>query len=55
MSDEYKERQLDIDDIRTYCRIVTALGITIEIQEQIDAVYDVVERETVRMEINHNQ
>ncbi len=36
-------RALSLDDIRTYCRIVTALGKTIEIQQAIDKLYDAVE------------
>ena len=39
-----KERRLDLDDIRTYCWIVTAIGLTITIQEQIDALYLEAER-----------
>ena len=31
-----KRRRLDLDDIRTYCRITTAIGITITIQQEID-------------------
>jgi hypothetical protein len=34
-----QERQLSLDDIRTYCRIVTALGRTSAIQGEIDARY----------------
>ena len=34
-----KERRLELDDIRTYCRIVTAIGHTLTIQQQIDALY----------------
>ena len=34
-----KERRLGLDDIRTYCRIVTALERTLTIQQQIDALY----------------
>jgi predicted helicase len=44
-----KERRLELDDIRTYCRIVTALGRTIELQQQIDAIYPEVESNTVPM------
>jgi predicted helicase len=33
------ERQLSLDEVRTYCRIVTALARTIEIQREIDALY----------------
>jgi len=42
-----KESRLELDDIRTYCRIVTALGLTIEIQKQIDALYPDVEGTTL--------
>jgi len=34
-----RERRLDLDDIRTYCRIVTALKLTIDVQREIDALY----------------
>lgn len=34
-----KERRLGLDDIRAYCRIVTALGRSLTIQHQIDALY----------------
>lgn len=44
-----RERRLELDDIRTYCRIVTALGRTLEIQRQIDAIYPEVERQTVTL------
>ena len=39
-----QERLLEVDDIRTYCRIVTALGLTLDIQERIDRLYPGVER-----------
>jgi predicted helicase len=39
-----QERHLEVDDIRTYCRIVTALGLTLGIQERIDRLYPGVER-----------
>jgi hypothetical protein len=42
-----QERRLELDDIRTYCRIVTALGLTIEIQEKLDALYPGVEKSVV--------
>ncbi len=42
-----RERRLEIDDIRTYCRIVTALARTIEIQQEIDILYPDIERNTV--------
>ncbi|GEM_PF-1613659 len=36
-----------LDDIRTYCRIATAIQKTIEIQKAIDIIYPEAERETV--------
>lgn len=41
------DRRLDLDDIRTYCRIVTAIGLTVKLQSEIDALYADVEKETV--------
>jgi hypothetical protein len=40
-----QECRLELDDIRTYCRIVTALARTIAIQTEIDALYPAVEAE----------
>lgn len=34
-----RERRLELDDIRDYCRIVTAVGRTLALQSQIDALY----------------
>jgi predicted helicase len=48
-----KERQLTLEEIKTYCRIVTALQRTIEIQEEIDALYPGVEERCV--EIDHDK
>ena len=42
-----RERRLELDDIRTYCRIVTALGRTLALQGEIDTLYPAVERETI--------
>jgi len=42
-----KERTLAIDDIQTYCRIVTAIGKTIGIQQEIDELYPGVEESVV--------
>lgn len=42
-----KERRLDLDDIRTYCRMVTAIGITIGIQQELDMVYPDIEQNLV--------
>ena len=43
------DKQLDLDDIRTYCRIVTALTCTIAIQTEIDDLYRAVENNVVEM------
>ena len=42
-----KERRLELDDIRTYCRMVTAIGITIGIQQELATVYPDVEQNVV--------
>jgi len=42
-----QERRLELDDIRTYCRIVTALGLTLDIQKQLDLLYPDVEKNVV--------
>ena len=42
-----KERRLDLQDIRTYCQMVTAIGITIGIQQELDIVYPDVEQNLV--------
>lgn len=42
-----KERHLELDDVRTYCRIVTALGRTIGLQSEIDKLYPAVEKDTL--------
>jgi hypothetical protein len=34
-----RERRLDLGEIRTYCRIVSALKHTVEAQREIDALY----------------
>jgi hypothetical protein len=38
-------RRLELDDIRTYCRIVTALKQTIDIQGEINALCPGIEKE----------
>ncbi len=38
---------LALDDIRTYCRIVTSLKHTLSIQQEIDALYSQVESATI--------
>jgi predicted helicase len=47
-----QERRLELDDIRTYCRIVTALGRTIAIQEELDALYPRIEQDLVTGVLN---
>ena len=42
-----KERRLSLDDIRTYCRMVTAIGLTLTIQQELDMVYADVENNLV--------
>ncbi len=42
-----KDRRLKLEDIQTYCRIVTAIGHTIRIQEQLDDLYPEVEKDLV--------
>ncbi len=42
-----QERRLELDDIRTYCRIVTALGRTLAIQTEIDVLYPGIEKNVV--------
>jgi predicted helicase len=44
-----RERRLELDDIRTYCRIVTALARTMEIQQEIDALYPGVESNLIEV------
>ena len=45
-----KERPLEIDDIRTYCRMVTAIGITLTIRQELDTVYADVENNLIPVE-----
>ncbi len=44
-----KERSLGADEVRTYCRIVTALKLTLDIQHEIDAFYPQAEAATVSL------
>jgi len=39
-----KDRKLALEEIKTYCRIVTALEKTIQIQAEIDTLYPQVEK-----------
>jgi type I restriction-modification system DNA methylase subunit len=42
-----KGRRLSLDEIRYYCKVITALKKTIEVQEEIDRIYPEIERETI--------
>jgi predicted helicase len=44
-----QERQLSLEEVRAYCRIVTALARTVEIQSEIDAFYPAAEAETISL------
>ena len=46
-----KDRRLNLGEIKTYCRIATALQRTIEIQEEIDKVYPAVEESLFAIEL----
>ncbi len=39
-----KKRDLSLDDIKHYCKIITSLQKTIEIQKEIDNIYLEVEK-----------
>jgi predicted helicase len=43
-----KSRVLSLDEIQTYCRIVTALKKTIELQATIDGLYPAIESEIIK-------
>ena len=47
-----KERELSLDEIKTYCRVVTALQRTIEIQEEIDVLYPKVEEQVIEIDLS---
>ena len=42
-----KDRHLELNGIRTYCQMVTAIGITIEIQQELDILYNDTEKNLV--------
>ena len=49
-----KKRILSLDEIQTYCRIVTAIQKTLEIQKAIDEVYADLEKEIISfMNLDH--
>src|SRR5699024_7006854 len=43
-----REKKLSNEEIQHYCRVATALYYTIELQEQIDALYAGIEDEVVK-------
>ena len=46
-----KSRALSLDEIRTYCRIVTALARTIEIQQAIEKLYSAIEAKVSKIKV----
>ncbi len=42
-----KGRTLSLDEIKHYCKVVTAIQHTIKIQKKIDSIYDEVEKEVI--------
>jgi len=44
-----RERQLSLEEIRTYCRIVSALAHTIALQQEIDEIYSRVEESVLHL------
>ena len=42
-----KDRPLELNDIRTYCQMVTAIGVTLEIQQELGILYDDTEKNLV--------
>jgi len=44
-----RDRKLTLEEIKTYCRVVTAIQRTIALQEEIDALYPEAEKEVVRL------
>jgi type I restriction-modification system DNA methylase subunit len=52
---DHKGRILSLDEIRHYCRVVTAIERTIEIQKEVDGLYPEIEKETIAlMNLNKN-
>ncbi len=47
-----KDRHLSLDEIKTYCHIVTALSKTIEIQKEIDKLYPAVEENLLSIQLD---
>jgi len=47
-----KDRRLSLDEIKTYCRITTAISKTIEVQEEIDNLYPAVEENLLAIKLD---
>ncbi len=45
-----KGKRLSLDEIKHYCKVVTTLQMTIEIQREIDGIYPEVEKGTIEFE-----
>ena len=43
------DRQLTMEEIKTFCRVVTAIKQTIALQEEIDALYAAAEKRIIGM------
>ncbi len=46
-----KGRVLSLEDIKHYCRVVTAIRKTIEVQNAIDQIYPRIEEEVIEFTI----
>lgn len=46
-----KDRQLNLDEVQTYCKIVTAIFKTIEIQKNIDEAYGDIEKQLLTIDL----
>lgn len=45
-----KGRKLSLEDIKHFCKVATALKMTIEIQQEIDELYPDVEKSVISFE-----
>jgi predicted helicase len=49
-----RDRVLSLEEIKTYCRIVTAIQRTIAVQEEIDALYPKAEAQIVKIPVSES-
>ena len=49
-----RDRVLTLEEIKTYCRIVTAIQRTIALQEEIDALYPKAEAQIVKIAVSES-